>query len=91
MRTLDRISTFTPTGTGLRAEIEGGFTLRLDILDNALARVRVLPSAGPAVPVTWMITPGRGIGESTGLDPEHLLTPAEDVPWAGRDLSLIHI
>ena len=85
MRTLDRISTFTPTGTGLRAEIEGGFTLRLDILDNALARVRVLPSAGPAVPVTWMITPGRGIGESTGLDPEHLLTPAEDVPWAGRD------
>ena len=85
MRTLDRISTFTPTGTGLRAEIEGGFTLQLDILDNALSRVRILPSTGPVVPVTWTITPGQGIDESTGLDPEHLLTPAEDVPWAGRD------
>ena len=87
MRTLDQIAGFTQTPTGLRAEIAGGFTLHLDILENTLARVRVLPADAPAVTGTWLITPGRPVDEDTGLDPEHLLTPAEDVPWSGRNRS----
>ncbi|MBE6478357.1 MAG: hypothetical protein E7Z97_09895, partial [Propionibacteriaceae bacterium] len=59
MRTLDQIAGFTQTPTGLRAEIAGGFTLHLDILENTLARVRVLPADAPAVTGTWLITTGR--------------------------------
>ena len=45
------------TATGYRGELSEGFTVHIDFAQAGLARVALIPKAGPAVDRTWMIAP----------------------------------
>ncbi|MEO8542163.1 MAG: glycoside hydrolase family 31 protein [Burkholderiaceae bacterium] len=53
---------------GMELSLEGGATLSLEILEPAMARVRIRPAGGYREPRTWAVAPQPGI----------------DVPWSGR-------
>jgi alpha-glucosidase len=53
---------------GLQLPLEGGASLSLEILEPAMARVRVRPADGYREPRTWAVAP----------------QPGTDVPWSGR-------
>lgn len=46
-----------PTPNGLEIPLTEGFSLRLDILEDWLVRVAILPEAGLAVDRTWVVAP----------------------------------
>jgi alpha-glucosidase len=48
-------------GGGVAAKLSDGFSLRLDVLEDWLVRVAVVPDEGLAVDRTWMIAPGGDV------------------------------
>jgi alpha-glucosidase len=66
------------TATGVTIPLTGGFTLRVDILNDWLVRTAIIPDGGLAVDRTWMIAPegdvpwaGRDRLAVEGFDPPH--------------------
>ncbi|WP_099866373.1 TIM-barrel domain-containing protein [Pararhizobium haloflavum] len=57
MAFLARKDDLLETPTGAAANLEGGFRLRLDILEDWLLRVSIVPDKGMAVDRGWMIDP----------------------------------
>lgn len=53
---------------GLQLPLEGGASLSIEILEPAMARVRIRPADGYREPRTWAVAP----------------QPGADVPWSGR-------
>ena len=49
--------TIVPTTTGLQADLNAGFTLQIDVLENWLLRVALVPVDGLMVDRTWMVAP----------------------------------
>jgi len=43
--------------TGAEAELNAGFSLKIDMLEPSICRVAIVPDEGFVVPVTWMISP----------------------------------
>jgi alpha-glucosidase len=53
---------------GMQLPLQGGASLSLEILEPAMARVRIRPADGYREPRTWAVAP----------------QPGTDVPWSGR-------
>jgi len=69
MKTLLPIGPALADPCGLQRALQGGARLSVEILEPALARVRLQPHNGYREPRTWAIAPQAGL----------------DVPWHGRD------
>ena len=50
-------SPLTSTATGVKAELQGGYSLQIDPLEKWLCRVAIVPAQGLSIPNTWMIAP----------------------------------
>ena len=57
MSVLKLQSPLTSTGTGVKAELQSGYSLQIDPLEKWLCRVAIVPEEGLIVPNTWMIAP----------------------------------
>lgn len=87
------------TASGLSARLSEGFALRVDILEDWLVRVAIVPDEGLAVARTWMIAPdgdvpwqGRGRLETAGFScpSTHLAADGQSITSTSWRIEIEH-
>ncbi len=89
MTVIEARSALTANGHGATATLNGGYSLRLDILESWLCRIAIVPDTGFAVANSWMVAPAGEVPWQgrPRLDNSGFTCPASAVDDSGLVLS----